>query len=127
MSLTNICSCALVKDHQMSQIINYLYQLFLRMMNLASFCLRTDILIYFFEEFETVPPLPPPPSYMENIGSPPPPPRLMTGISIGIRPRGRGGGQLFSTPPAGRQRSFSHAASSIVRHLSSPSTFHLKY
>ena len=39
MSLTNICSCALTKDHKMRQITNDLYQLFIRIINLASFLL----------------------------------------------------------------------------------------
>ena len=39
MSLTNLCSCALTKDHKMRQIINDLYLLFIRIMNLASFLL----------------------------------------------------------------------------------------
>ena len=37
MSLTNLCSCALIKDHKMRLIINDLYLLFLRIMNLASY------------------------------------------------------------------------------------------
>ena len=36
-SLTNICLCALMKDHKMRQIINDLYLLFLRIMKMASF------------------------------------------------------------------------------------------
>ena len=40
MSLTNLCSCALMKDHK---IINDLYLLFLRIMNLASFLFKKKI------------------------------------------------------------------------------------
>ena len=61
MSLTNLCSCALIKDHKMRQIINDLYLLFLRIMNLASFSLRTNILIYLFKIWDCTPSLPPPP------------------------------------------------------------------
>ena len=36
MSLTiNLCSCTLMKDHKMRQIINDIYLLFLKIMNLA--------------------------------------------------------------------------------------------
>ena len=37
------------------------------------------------------------------------------------------GQQFFLAPLAGRQQSFSNADSSVVRRLSSSSTFHLKY
>ena len=37
MSLTNLCSCGLIKDHKMRQIINDFYILFLKFMNLESF------------------------------------------------------------------------------------------
>ena len=46
MSFTNLCSCALIKDHKMRQIINNFYLLFLRIMNLASFILRKNIWIW---------------------------------------------------------------------------------
>ena len=69
MSLTNLCSCALMKDNKMRQIINDLYLLFLRIMNLASFFWRKNILIYFFKEFYIVPPLsPPPPPLSRKLG-----------------------------------------------------------
>ena len=66
MSLTNICSCALIKDHKMRQIINDLYLLFLRIMNLAYIFLRTNILIYFLRIWDCTPspPPPPPPLYI---------------------------------------------------------------
>ena len=64
MSLTNLCSCALIKDHKIRQIINDLCLLFLRIMNLASFSLRYNILIYFFVRIY-IAPLPPPPLYSE--------------------------------------------------------------
>ena len=50
MSLINLCSCTLMKDHKMRQIINDLYPPFSRIMNLASFLSRQII-------FEIVPPL----------------------------------------------------------------------
>ena len=37
------------KDHKMRQIINDLYLLLLKIMNLASFFVRKNILIYFLE------------------------------------------------------------------------------
>ena len=60
MSLTNLCSYALMKDHTMRQIINDIYLLFLRIMNLVSFFLRTKILIYFCKKLRLYPPPPPP-------------------------------------------------------------------
>ena len=55
MSLTNLCTCALIKDHKMRQIINELYLLFLRIMNLAYIFLRKNILIYFFKNLRLYP------------------------------------------------------------------------
>ena len=56
MSLTNLCSCALMKDHKMGQIINDLYLLFLRIMNLASFFLRTIFRTIIFKNLRLSPP-----------------------------------------------------------------------
>ena len=58
-SLTNLCSCALIKDHQMKQIINNIYLLSIRIMNLA---LRKNICTLFFFKNLRLYPLSPPPS-----------------------------------------------------------------
>ena len=55
MSLTNLCSCILMKDQKMRQIINDIYLLFLRIMNLTSFILRKIIFIIFFKNLRLYP------------------------------------------------------------------------
>ena len=50
----------LMKDHKMGQIINDIYLLFLRIMNLASFKKKIDLFI--FKNLRLYPLSPPPPS-----------------------------------------------------------------
>ena len=51
MSLINVCSCALIKDHKMRQIINDLYLLFLRIMNFK----KKYFDLFFFQELRLYP------------------------------------------------------------------------
>ena len=63
MSLTNLCSCALIKDHKMRQIINDLSLLFFKSYEFGIIFLRTNILIYVFKNLRLYPlsPVPNPP------------------------------------------------------------------
>ena len=62
MSLTNLCSCALMKDHIMRQVINNRYLTILRIMNLASFFKNKYFDLFFLKNLSLYP-FPPPPLY----------------------------------------------------------------
>ena len=62
----HVRTCALIKDHTMRQIINNLYLLFLKIINLAYIFLRTNILINFFKNLRLYPLFPPPPPPVRN-------------------------------------------------------------
>ena len=83
MSLTNLCSCALTKDHKMRQVINnrYLLESILKNYEFGIIVLRKNILINFCKNL--YPFSPPPPLYSV--------PRLMKKSSV----RRGGGGGVF--------------------------------
>ena len=112
MSLTNLCSCTLMKDHKMRQIINDIYLLFLRIMTLASLFFKNNYFDLFFKNLRLCPLSPfrshlsisdfhfhflsiwgdgghPPPPHLPV---PPPPPRH-------FRPRTRASPLFITIPP----------------------------
>ena len=119
MSLTNLCSCALIKYHKMRQIINDLYLLFLRIMNLAF--LRKIFWYIFLRIWDCTPSSPPPPLWRLTCKTPIP--KLLFLISSQLVIGSSHHGIISSLHVI--ISTFELANSAISQSLHSPSAFHL--